>query len=180
MAKGTLNYSEIIKGSALMLFLGEDKDNAAVAPVSFATEHTFEVNTENVEIVTKDNGDYPGYLAQRFTWTVSASNLVSKTGVQTYLKYQKSMKPIKIKYAVAAEYNPYGDDDGAEKGIIGDNVDQTAWTPDATQVIAEGSAIVENVSINSSAGDNSTMSIQLRGTGPLTLIGDTPAVTPNP
>ena len=156
--------SEIIKGSALMLFVGDNYD-----PVGFATEHSLEINLETVDISTKDHGDFAAKLPQRFTWTCTASNLYSDEGELFYADLMKTMTPVKVKFAKASQYNAYGQD--AEEGIV--EVDgATDWT--AGTVVAEGKALITNFSMNASAGDNATLSVQFEGVGELTFGTTTP------
>ena len=165
---------DIIKGSALMLFI---KDNNTYKPIGFATEHAIELNLETTDISCKDMGDFSATLPQRLTWSGSASNLYSDEGEEFYMRLVQSMTPIDIVFAKATEYNGYGDD--AEIGIV--NVDNAIdWIPSTTfngdhqstdtswgGKVAEGKALITNFSINASAGDNATMSIQLQGVGAL-------------
>lgn len=172
-----LTNANIIKGSALMLFFGDNGTDA----VAFATEHSLEINLETTDISTKDHGDFAATLPQRLTWSASASNLYSDAGIEEYYKRINSMSPIKVKFAKAQytptnaqapkDYEPYADTGGkAEKGIVNAANGAEAWTPG--KIIAEGNALVTNVSVNASAGDNATLSIQLQGVGALTSAYD--------
>ncbi len=165
----TLQNADILKGSALMLFMNDET-------VGFATEHSVEMNVETADISTKDHGDFPAVLAQRITWTCSASNLYSEAGYTTYYQAMKTMSPVHIKFAQVSNYAPYGND--AEKGIVGQTGEgaKTAWT--AGSIIAEGYALITNVSVNASAGDNATLSISFQGAGDLTSTYDASTSTP--
>lgn len=166
---GFRSNSDIIKGSALMLFFN---DNGTDTPIGFATEHSIEINLETTDISTKDHGDFAAVLPQRLTWSGSASNLYSDEGEAFYMSLVTSMTPVKVKFAKASEYLGYDETEvvgsetyRAERGIVGDTGRSANWT--AGDVVAEGEALVNNFSINASAGDNATMTIQLQGVGSL-------------
>jgi len=149
--------AQMLKGSALMIFMNGEA-------IGFATEHNVEINVETLDVSTKDHGDYPGVLGQRITWTCSASNVYSEDGELKYANAMKSMQPVTVKFAKATEYTNYGA--GATVGIV-DVEDVTNWTPGPT--IAEGKALITNLSMNAPAGDQATLSVQFTGVGELTF-----------
>lgn len=148
---GIRENSQIVKGSALMAFIGG-------APVGFATSHSLSLSTNTTEVNTKDHGDYPSVIVQNITWEVTAENLYSDAGEATYMTALVNKTPITIQFAKVN----YATD---EKGVIGPN-GHAEWT--STDVIAEGQAIVTSYSINAAAGDNATMSVTFTGMGALT------------
>lgn len=163
-----LKNSDIIKGSALMLFFEDDKT------VAFATEHSLSISLETTDISTKSHGDFSATLPQRLTWSASASNLYSDVGIEEYYKRINSMSPVHIKFAKAQyvvdgathDYEPYADTGGkAEKGIVNAANGAEDWQPGT--IVAEGDALITSVEINASAGDNATLSIQFQGVGAL-------------
>lgn len=164
-----LTNSDIIKGSAMQIWLGTDTE-----PVAFATEHSFSINIETVDISTKSHGDFAATLPQRITWTCSASNLVCDDGLLNYYQKTIGMSKVHVKFAYISNYAGYEDPSGAEKGIVGEDNEKT-WTVGAT--IAEGDALITSLEINASAGDNGTCTIQLQGMGSLTSDYD-PTGTP--
>lgn len=153
--------SQILKGSAIEIFFSDDNLND-VCPL-FATEHTFTMNVETIEISTKSHGDYPAVLPQRITWNMTSNNLMSDNAQQAYMKWASGMKKVTVKFAEVNNYAPYDDDGGAERGIV-DN-DHAEW--ELGRVLAQGKAIIDNLEINASSGDNATLSISMRGTSDL-------------
>ena len=147
-----MTNQDIVKGSALMVFLGG-------SAIGFATSHALSLTTNTTEVSTKDHGDYPSVVAQSIGWEVTAENLYSDTGETTYMKAMLAKTPVDIKFAKVANYA-----NTDEKGII-DNTEKTAWT--AGTVIAEGKALITSFSINAAAGDNATMSVTFTGVGAL-------------
>lgn len=151
--------SQILKGSAIEIFFSDDNLND-VCPL-FATEHSFSMNVETIEISTKSHGDFSAVLPQRITWTMNSSNLMSDDAQQAYMKWASGMKEVTVKFAEVLNYAPYGG--SAEKGIVDNN--HPEW--ELGRVLAQGKAIIESLEINASAGDNATLSISLRGTSDL-------------
>ena len=147
---GIRKNADIVKGSALMAFIG-------AGPVGFATSHSLSLSTNTTEVNTKDHGDYPSVIVQNITWEVTAENLYSDAGEATYMTALTNKTPITIKFAKVDYKND-------EKGVIGPNGHEE-WT--STDVIAEGQAIVTSYSINAAAGDNATMSVTFTGMGSL-------------
>ena len=147
-----MTNQDIVKGSALMVFLGG-------SAIGFATSHALSLTTNTTEVSTKDHGDYPAVVAQSIGWEVTAENLYSDTGETTYMKAMLAKTPVDIKFAKVTNYSATD-----EKGII-DNGEKTAWT--AGTVIAEGKALITSFSINAASGDNATMSVTFTGVGAL-------------
>lgn len=142
----------ITKGSALMVFY----NNAAIG---YATSHSLNLNLNTTEVVTKDNGDYPGLVGQTISWEVTAENLYSDAGESTYMGLLLGKTPVDIVFAEASNYDP-----NDEKGIIG-VTPAKSWS--AGTPIASGKALVTSFSINAPAGDNATMSVTFTGAGSL-------------
>ena len=147
-----MTNQDIVKGSALMVFLGD-------SAIGFATSHALSLTANTTEVSTKDHGDYPAVVAQSIGWEVTAENLYSDTGETTYMKAMLAKTPVDIKFAKVTNYS-----NTDEKGII-DNGEKTAWT--AGTVIAEGKALITSFSINAGGGENATMSVTFTGVGAL-------------
>ena len=147
-----MTNQDIVKGSALMVFLGD-------SAIGFATSHALSLTANTTEVSTKDHGDYPAVVAQSIGWEVTAENLYSDTGETTYMKAMLAKTPVDIKFAKVANYS-----NTDEKGII-DNAEKNAWT--AGTAIAEGKALITSFSINAGGGENATMSVTFTGVGAL-------------
>jgi len=147
-----MTNQDIVKGSALMVFLGG-------SAIGFATSHALSLTTSTVSTSTKDHGDYPSVTAQSIEWEVTAENLYSDAGETAYMNAMLTKVPVDIKFAKAGNYS-----NTDEKGIV-DNEDKTAWT--VGTVLAEGKALITSLNINAPAGDNATMSVTFTGVGSL-------------
>lgn len=159
MAAITLQNSDIIKGSKLMVFM---KVDSVYTPVAFATSHNLSITMNTSEVSTKDHGDFPATLGQNITWEVTTENLYSRNGESMLWNAMKTMQPVQIQFAEATEYNQTS----AEKGIVGLQGAQN-WTPDSTHTIATGYALITSLSVNAPSGDNATLSATFTGTGEL-------------
>lgn len=155
---GIRNYSEIVKGSTLMVFIGD-------APVGFATSHSLSVTLNTTEVSCKDNGDYNGVIPQNISWEVSAENLYSDAGEAIYMNAVTNKTLVTLKFAKAGNYSATN-----ENGVIGDN-GHAEWT--VGTVIAQGDAYITSFQINAPSGDNATMSVTFTGVGAFTT-GSTP------
>jgi len=149
-----LTNSDIIKGSKLMVFVGNQA-------IGFATNHTLSLTTNTTQVSTKDSGDYPSTIAQNITFEATAENLYSDAGEATYMNLMLQKQPVKIKFAAASNYN-----NTDEKGIINGAQGHQAWT--AGTSIVEGDALITSLNVNAPAGDNATLSVTFTGTGALT------------
>lgn len=150
--------SDILKGSKLMVFIGD-------TPIAFATSHSLSITMNTTEISTKDHGDFPSVIGQNITWELTTENLYSDDGETALWNAMKTMQPVTVKFAPATEY----DNASAEPGIVG--VDSaTDWTPGTA--IASGKALVTSLSVNAPSGDNATLSATFTGVGALDQAGE--------
>jgi len=150
--------SDILKGSKLMVFIGD-------TPIAFATSHSLSITMNTTEISTKDHGDFPSVIGQNITWELTTENLYSDGGETALWNAMKTMQPVTVKFAPATEYN----NASAEPGIVG--VDSaTDWTPGTA--IASGKALVTSLSVNAPSGDNATLSATFTGVGALDQAGE--------
>lgn len=153
----TLNKTNIKKGSALNLWATIGGVEKCIA---WSTSHTFQSSTNLTEINVKDAGDYPLQLAQNITWNIQCEYLYSTTdNVGTLLAIHKAKTPVKITFCEVSNYDP-----ADEQGIIG--TDKEAWTKG--NVIAEGNVVINDLTINSAAGENASVSCTLTGDGKYT------------
>lgn len=152
----TLNKTNIKKGSALNLWVTIGNEEKCIA---WSTSHTFQSSSNLTEVNVKDAGDYPLQLAQNISWNIQCEYLYSTSdNVGQLLAIHKAKTPVKITFC---EVSNYVND---EQGIIGTSKD--AWQ--AGNVIAEGNVIINDVTINSAAGENASISCTLTGDGQYT------------
>lgn len=153
------NQSELLKGSAINLFYNNEI-------ITWSTNHTLQSTVNLNEVATKDAGDYPLQIATTLTWNISVEFLYADTNVDLLMKAHKEKTPIDVTFAEVKEYSRTD-----EQGIIGKET--TSWT--VGKVIAKGKVIVNDLNINSQAGDQATISCTLTGTGAYTSDVDTPS-----
>lgn len=150
----TLDKTNIKKGSALNLWAtigGEEKC------IAWSTSHTFQSSTNLTEVNVKDAGDYPLQLAQNITWNIQCEYLYStEDNVGTLLALHKAKTPVKITFCEVQNYSKTD-----EQGIIGTS--KEAWVKG--NVIAEGNVVINDLTINSAAGENASVSCTLTGDG---------------
>jgi hypothetical protein len=155
-----LQNSDILKGSAVMVFINGEA-------VAFATSESLSITPNTTEISTKSHGLYPSLVVNSIGWTVSVENLASDNGVKTLNALVESSKnnvPVHLKFAKPGNFD--------SKGIVNNNHDNWDDTNANTVIYAQGDAIMTNYSWNAPSGDNMTMSAEFTGVGELTLIGD--------
>lgn len=153
---GIRNYSDIIKGSTLMVFIGDK-------PVGFATSHNLSVNLATTEVSCKDSGDFNSVTPQNITWEVTAENLYSDAGEATYMAAITGKTLVTLSFAKAGNYASSN-----EQGVLGPQGHQD-WT--VGTVIASGQAYITSFQINAPSGENATMSVTFTGVGALTTPG---------
>ena len=147
--------TDIIKGSKLMVFIGD-------SPIAFATSHSLNLTMNTTEVSSKDHGDFPAVIAQNISWEVTTENLYSDAGQTALWNAMKTMQPVTIKFAEASNYS----NTSAQQGIVGVQGAQ-GWTVDTSHIIASGTALVTSLSVNAPAGDNATISATFTGSGSL-------------
>lgn len=157
-----LTNTDIIKGSKLMVFLGEEGAEQAVA---FATSHSLSLTLNTSEVSTKDHGDSPAVVPQSISWEMTTENLYSGSGKAALFDAMITMKPVRVSF-VSSDY----DNDNAEKGIVG--TEGGSWAIGTDGTIASGSAYITSLSVNAPAGDNATLSATFTGNGALEQFGD--------
>lgn len=147
-----MDYTDILRGSMLMLFIDDE-------PVAAATSHTVNFTTNTSEITIKESGLFPGVVAQSIGWTCSTENLATNGNISdlmALLQKAQNNQLVTLKFAPASNWN-----NGA--GIIGQS--GTAYEPGTA--IASGKAILTSFSINAPAGDNASISAEFTGVGKL-------------
>lgn len=153
----TLNKTNIKKGSALNLWVtiaGVEKC------IAWSTSHTFQSSTNMTEVNVKDAGNYPLQLAQNITWNIQCEYLYStEDNIGTLLALHKANTPVKITFCEVSNYS-----NTDEQGIIG--TDKDAWVKG--NVIAEGNVVINDLTINSAADDDASVSCTLTGDGQYT------------
>ena len=147
------NNTDIIKGSKLMVFLGD-------SPIAFSTSSNLSIQVNTSEVSTKDHGDFPSVIGKNITWEITTENLYSDGAESALWTAMKTMQPVTVKFAPASNYS----NGTAQQGIV--DVDGgSEWT--AGTAIASGKALITSLQANAPAGDNATLSATFTGVGQL-------------
>lgn len=145
----------VIKGSDLMLFTKLDTGLTAIA---YATNHTLELQADELETSSKDSGKWKEKQITKLGWSATSENLVSGIGADDAygLLVEKwiAREPIDVHMTLATNADGGA---GAPEG---------GWTPDATKGY-KGKALITSISLNAPDAQNATMSVSLSGTGKL-------------
>ncbi len=152
---GYRNNSDILKGSMLMLFIGD-------YPIAFATSHSISFTTNTTEVSTKDHGLYPSLVVNSQSWEVTAENLASADSINqlfTVLESTKNGQTVTLKFAKPSNWN--------DNGIVGTEGQANIWA--AGDIIAQGEAYLTSMQLNAPAGDNASISATFTGVGAFTL-----------
>ena len=169
-----LQNTDMIPGSSLMVFVKEGANYKAIA---FANSHQFSTSLNTSDVQTKDHGSYPGKVVNGITWQVTTENIYctntsgGTNGPQSsfsLMSLYSTHAPVHIVFTDASNFNTAP---GGEQGIVGGASGHQYWTADTTTIIAEGDALITDLQINASAGENATISATFTGTGNLVSTG---------
>lgn len=147
----TQTQADLVKGSALNLWY-----NGNV--IAWATNHTFNSTVNLNEVNCKDAGDYPLQIATNITWNISCEYLYAEASTDLILQLYKAKTPIQITYAEVSNYST-----ADEQGVIGK---EKTWS--MGDIIAQGNVIINDLTINSNAGEQASFSCTMTGSGSFT------------
>ena len=142
---------KIIKGRDLMVF---DNDGHSYA---YATNHTFTMTAETMDISTKDHGIWSGSEVSKFSWEITSENLYTVKEYDKLFTAMTSGQPIKIRFGLKT------DQTDLTQNVADGSTSLQFWT--ASNTYYEGSAIITSLVANANNGENSTFSITFHGTG---------------
>lgn len=142
---------KIIKGRDLMVF---DNDGHSYA---YATNHTFTMTAETMDISTKDHGIWSGSEVSKFSWEITSENLYTVKDYDKLFTAMVSGQPIKIRFGLKT------DQTDMTQNVADGSTSLQFWTAGSTYY--EGSAIITSLVTNSNNGENATYSITFHGTG---------------
>lgn len=154
---------QIKKGNDLMLFVDVD-GTGTYKSVAFATNHTLTLSTETEEVQSKDSGYDGATMAKKTTWELTSENMyIESEFIKLFEKMYSNDKYLKVAFGTTA-----GD---AKTGLTQDDQIDPAtsnYTPATTGFIKYGTALISSLTLNAQAGENSTYSLTLTGSGSLT------------
>jgi len=149
--------SDIVKGSALQVTVG---DNI----LGFATSHALSITVNTTEVSSKDHGDYPGIIKQNTTWEVTCENLFCGNAWDELQALLQTDTPVTVSFVPVKNYD--------SKGIVHKDDGSAAYTDQkeewtAGTALATGQAYITSLNVNAASGDNATISATFTGAGPL-------------
>lgn len=179
--------SKIQKGNDLMVFV-EGKS------IAFATSHQLSLSLETETVQTKDSGYDGAELPKNVSWEITSDNLYIDGEYDNLVKMMLTRKPVKVVWghAVSASvsgstitanenYTPEFGFTDEIKGTMSSepetNDSSIAWTVDKKVTYYMGTAYVTSLTASASAGDNSTFSLTLKGSGSIAPYQNDAAVT---
>lgn len=146
----------IISGKDIMLFY--DLGAIGKETISYATNHTLDLQAETQSTSNKDSGKWDSARVTKLMWTATSEHFVGGIGVtDPYGKLVAlwiAAEPIDVYLAIPTN-------------ITNGEMPTDGWLPPTTGGYS-GSAIITGITLNAPDGQNSTMSISLKGEGALT------------
>lgn len=146
-----------IKGKDLMIFI-------AGAATAAATSHKLSLKADTSDTASKDSGMWDESEVAKMSWDASADALVSfdadSNSYEAMYDAMLAAVPVDIIVGVPANQGNVMPDGG--------------WTaPTGTQIRYTGKALITSVDLTAGNGDNATMSVSLKGVGPLNKLKTT-------
>ncbi len=139
-----------IKGGNLMLFVDGKS-------ISYATNHTLEINAETASTSNKDEGggDWSSDEVNILSWTASSENLYSEDG--SGQNYDDLYDIMIAKTPINAVF--------CKKSETATDVPTDGWTPSAPKYT--GKLIITSLSLNAQNGEYANYTAQFQGVGEL-------------
>lgn len=139
-----------VKGSALMLFVNNKS-------ISYATNHTLEINAETASTSNKDEGggDWSSDEVNILSWSASSENLYSIDGNGN--NYDDLFDLMVTKQPIDAVF--------CKKSETATDVPEGGWTPSTPKYT--GKVIITSLTLNAPNGEYANYSAQFQGVGEL-------------
>lgn len=147
------DITKIVYGGDMMIFT---MSGATGTPLAFSTSANLNINTDSLEISSKDSGYNKDFQAGKLSWDVSTDGLLnfepsgSTQGIETLYAKQVAREYISIAFAHKTGTTP-------------------DWTVDTSKKRFTGQGIITSLTLNASDNTQGTYSITIQGTGALTL-----------
>ena len=158
-----------LNGQDLMVFV---KNGDSYSSVAFATNHTLDVNMEQIDASTKDNG--VGYWSNSepglMSWSMSTENLMSdsaENGLSYNALFELMLKreTVEVYFSLQTNNVDYASKLGEEF-----TVPNTGWTYDNTNNY-HGKAYITSLSVTATNGQKATYTATFTGAGALLKAG---------
>ena len=136
--------------------------------LALATSHSLSISADQIDISTKDNGNFAASQVGKISWELSTESLYVVDDFNTLFEAMVNKTPLDIVYGIAKDYDPSG---------LGESED--TWTaPDEDYY--SGKAVITSLTQNSNAGEMSTYSATFTGNSAIEYVGASNVTSLNP
>lgn len=148
-----------IFGEELQLFL----DGKSIAK---AKTHTLTINSDTIDVSSKDDGFYGASIPGKINWEISAENIYTEKAFDDLYAKAQARQVFEVVFGRVTNYDANG---------LGE---KEAWTPDSVKhTIYTGKVTLNNMTLNANNGEITSFSATLKGVGALK---QTKGTTPEP
>ena len=145
--------SALVYGGDLMLFANS---GTSVQPLAFSTSAKLSVSMKTRDVSSKDSGDFLEKAAGKFEWSVSSDQLLNWSTTGTTQSADEVYNYFICKKLMNVQF-------GSKTGT------SPSYTVSGTAKKFTGCAYITSYDINSGDGETATYSINLEGTGALSI-----------
>ena len=158
MAGLPVNGQTTIYGDKLMLYAGE---GTSALPIALGQSCSLEISAETIDTTTKMSGNYKEFLTGQLSFTISSESLLTYSSTNASVADLAKYKTFKDLVKLMTDREPISFKIATSKGEAND------FAPDVDFI--SGKAIITQCSANAQTGQLTTCSIQMQGTGELTV-----------
>ena len=146
-----------IFGEELQLFLGGKS-------IAKAKTHTLTINSDTIDVSSKDDGFYGASIPGKINWEISAENIYTEKAFDELYAKAQARQVFEVVFGRVANYNAEG---------LGE---QDAWAPDSVKhTTYTGKVTLSNMTLNANNGEVTSFSATLKGVGALKQVKGTNA-----
>lgn len=144
-----------IFGEELQLFLNGKS-------IAKAKTHTLTVNSDTIDVSSKDDGFYGASIPGKITWEISAENIYTEKAFDELYAKAQARQVFEVVFGHVSNYSTEG---------LGE---QDAWTPDSVKhTTYTGKVTLTNMTLNANNGEVTSFSATLKGVGALKQVKGT-------
>lgn len=138
-----------IFGEELQLFL----DGKSIAK---AKTHTLTINSDTIDVSSKDDGFYGASIPGKINWEISAENIYTEKAFDELYAKAQARQVFEVVFGRVTNYDANG---------LGE---KDSWTPDSVNhTIYTGKVTLNNMTLNANNGEITSFSATLKGVGAL-------------
>lgn len=144
-----------IFGEELQLFL-------AGKSIAKAKTHTLTINSDTIDVSSKDDGFYGASIPGKITWEIAAENIYTEKAFDELYAKAQARQVFEVVFGRVANYDAEGL--GEKESWTADSVKHTTYT---------GKVTLTNMTLNANNGEVTSFSATLKGVGALKQIKGT-------